>query len=191
MGASGRWRSSQLKIALGVLALHLAIVALLLMHTRSPRAIDAAPTIAVQIVILPPTEAPHAMANSVHLKRLKVDMGIALSPPTLDASSLPPPSSGGYGDGPGVNWTAEARRAVSAFEIRRDQHVTHAEFGQSPWEGWLPQQEHRAGDKLRTDNGDWIVWVDANCYQVAKWYGGVPLQPASSARTFCLPKGNQ
>jgi hypothetical protein len=181
----------RLAIALGVLALHVAIVALLLMPGRSPVGPIATTPNAIQVVFFPPTPAPKASANSVHMKRLKVDVGIALTPPSLDASSLPPPSSGSYGDGPGVNWPAEARRAVGAFEIRRDQHVTHAQFGQSPWEGWLPQQEHRAGDKLRTDNGDWIVWVDTNCYQIAKWFAGASVPAVGPPRTICLEKDNQ
>ena len=173
---------------MGVLALHGAIIALLLALSRSPDGPGTAPLPgAIQVVLLPPTPAPEASAKSVHLKRPKVDLEIALAAqPTLDASELPPPSSGAYGDGPGVNWTAEARRAVSAFEIRRDEHVTHAQFGRSPWEGWLPQQEHRAGDKLRTDNGDWIVWVDANCYQIAKWHAGPAVQTVAPPRTVCI-----
>ena len=187
MTASSGWKSSRLAAGLGVLVLHAALIAWFLIWSRSPARLGADPSPgALQIVFLPPTPAPEASAKSVHLKRFKVDVGIALAPPTLDASALPPPSSGAYGEGPGVNWAAEARRAVRAFEIRRDEHVTHAQFGQSPWEGWLPQQEHRAGDKLRTESGDWIVWVDANCYQIARWHAGAPVQVVSPPHTICL-----
>jgi hypothetical protein len=115
---------------------------------------------------------------------LIVSVGIALAPPTPDASSLSAPASEAGGDGDGVNWAAEAHRAVKAFEIRRDQHVGHA-FGPSAEDVAPPPQKHRAGDRSRTDNGDWIVWIDAACYQVATWHAGAPTQDSTPPRTIC------
>jgi len=31
---------------------------------------------------------------------------------------------------------------------------------------WLPARHH-PGDQFKTASGDWIVWINASCYQVA------------------------
>jgi hypothetical protein len=170
------------------LALHLAVVALLLMQTRSPPGIPInAP--AVEVVFLPPTKVPTARADGAHLQRMKVDMGMSLAPPTVDSSSPAASAGGSNGGTPGVNWAAEARRAVKAFEIRRDEQVTHATLGLSLWDGWLARQPHHAGEQMRTDSGDWIVWIDSDCYQVAHWYTGAP-QNAEPPTTTCVGTGS-
>ena len=171
-----------------VLALHLAVVALLLMHTRSLPGFPAdAP--AIDVVLLPPLKAPTARADGAHLPRMKVDMGMSLAPPTVDTSSQAASAGGSHGGTPGVNWAAEARRAVKAFEIRRDEQVTHATVGLSLWDGWLARQPHHAGDQMRTESGDWIVWIDSNCYQVAHWYAGTP-RDADPPTTTCVGTGS-
>jgi hypothetical protein len=168
-----------------VLALHFAVIALLLMQTRSPPGSPTAASPALEVTLLPPLKVPTARADGAHLQRMKVDVGIALAPPTVDSSSQAAAAGGSRGGTPGVNWAAEARRAVEAFEIRRDQQVTHASVGLSLWDGWLARQPHHAGDQMRTDNGDWIVWIDSNCYQVAHWHPGAP-QNSDPPTTVCV-----
>jgi hypothetical protein len=167
------------------LALHFAVVALLLIQTRSPPGSPTAAAPALEVTLLPPLKVPTARADGAHLQRMKVDAGMSLAPPTVDSSSQAAPAGGSRGGTPGVNWAAEARRAVEAFEIRRDQQVTHASVGLSLWDGWLARQPHHAGDQMRTDGGDWIVWIDSNCYQVAHWYPGAP-QNSDPPTTTCL-----
>jgi hypothetical protein len=168
-----------------VLALHLAVVALLLMGTRSPPGSPSAAGPAIEVMVLPPPKMPTARADGAHLQRLKVDVGMSLAPPSV-ASSWQSESAGGSDGGtPGVNWAAEARRAVKAFEIRRDQQVMHSTLGITLWDSWLARQPHHAGERLRTDNGDWIVWIDSNCYQVAHWHAGRP-QDADPPTTTCV-----
>jgi hypothetical protein len=155
------------------LALHLAVVALLLMGSRSPPVFPSAVP-AVEVMIIPPPKMPTARADGAHLQRLKIDMGISLALPSLDASWQSASAGGSDGGTPGINWAAEARRAVKAFEIRRDQQVTHETLGISLWDSWLARQPHHTGERLRTDDGDWIVWIDSDCYQVAHWHAGKP-----------------
>jgi hypothetical protein len=138
-------------------------------------------------MFLPPMKVPTARADGAHLQRMKVDIGMSLAPPTVNSSSQAASAGGSNGGTPGVNWAAEARRAVKAFEIRRDEQVTHATLGLSLWDGWL--QPHRAGEQMRTDSGDWIVWIDSNCYQVAHWYAGAP-PDADPATTTCVGTGS-
>jgi hypothetical protein len=83
-----------------------------------------------------------------------------------------------------VNWAAEARRAVEAYEIRRDRPPSNVIAGASRDE-WWPPRGHRAGDRYKTENGDWIVWIDANCYQIASWHPGDPSIGVPPLRTIC------
>jgi hypothetical protein len=166
--SASRWSA-----VIAVLALHLGVVALLLMERRSPPGVLSADP-AIEVMFLPPVKMPTARADGAHLQRLKLDIGLSLAPPSVD-SSWPSASAGGSDGGtPGINWTAEARRAVRAFEIRRDQQVTHGTLGISLWDSWLARQPHHAGERLRTDSGDWVVWIDSDCYQVAHWHAGRP-----------------
>jgi hypothetical protein len=137
-------------------------------------------------MFLPAEKTPTIRADGAHLHRLKVDVGISLAPPSLDSSFQSASAGGSNGGTPGVNWAAEARRAVRAFEIRRDEQVSHATFGLSSWDGWLARQPHRPGERLRTDSGDWVVWIDSNCYQVARWHAGVPVQDEDPPPTICV-----
>jgi hypothetical protein len=83
-----------------------------------------------------------------------------------------------------VNWTAEAHRAVQAFEIRRNHPPGGAISSSTPWTDWWPQGRHSVGDQFKTPNGDWIVWISSNCYQIARWgpgaYGSTPPQTVCS-----------
>jgi hypothetical protein len=181
---SSAWNASRWSAVIAVLALHLAVVALLLMGGRSPPGFPSeAP--GIEVMVLPPPKMPTARADGAHLQRLKVDTGISLAPPSLDSSWQSESAGGSDGGTPGVNWAAEARRAVKAFEIRRDQQVTHSTLGISLWDSWLARQPHHAGERLRTDNGDWIVWIDSDCYQVAHWHPGRP-QETDPPTTTCV-----
>ena len=45
------------------------------------------------------------------------------------------------------------------------------------WEDWV-LREHHPGERFKTEGGDWIVWINANCYQVASWDPNAkPLSP--------------
>ena len=172
---------------MAVVVLHLAVVALLFMGNRSPPGFPTDST-GIEVMVLPPPKLPTARADGAHLQRLKADTGLSLAPPSLDPSWQRAPAGGSDGGTPGVNWAAEARRAVQAFEIRRDQQVTHSTLGISLWDSWLARQPHHAGERLRTENGDWIVWIDSDCYQVARWHGGRP-QDTDPPTTTCLSNG--
>jgi hypothetical protein len=151
------------------LALHLAVFALLMMI--SPARHPAAPIdSSVEVMVFPPTKVPKVRFENARPQRLNADTAITATLPGLTAPSLSPPSSGTDGIGSAVNWAAEAHRAVQAVEIRRN-HPANVAISSSPWSDWWPR-EHHAGDRFKTDSGDWIVWISANCYQVARWGPG-------------------
>jgi hypothetical protein len=171
-----------------VLGCHVGVIALLVAESASPKVGADAANPPLELIYLPPVKYPQALADNAHPKHVNVNVGLALAPPSLDGSSLPAPLSQNGGGGAGVNWTAEAHRAVKAFEIRRDEHVIHSLLGTSPWDGWLPLGEHHAGDKYRTESGDWIVWIDSNCYQIASWRDGAPVRDENPPQTICVNK---
>jgi hypothetical protein len=183
----GILKSSRLIALLVVLGCHLGVIALLVAGSASSKVGADAANPPLELIYLPPVKFPQALADSAHPKHVNVNVGLALAPPSLDTSSLPAPVSQNGGGGAGVNWTAEAHRAVKAFEIRRDEHVIHSVLGTSPWDGWLPLTHH-AGDKYRTESGDWIVWIDSNCYQIASWRDGTPVRDENPPQTICVNK---
>jgi len=139
-------------------------------------------------VFLTPATRPKVPVERARSPRVSTNIAVALAPPTLNSSVQIGPSSApdgaGSGAGSGVNWMAEARRAVRAFEIRRDQSKNSALSVSSAWDE-QGSHEHHAGDRSKTESGDWIVWINADCYQVASWRSGAPVSAAISPRTIC------
>jgi hypothetical protein len=98
-------------------------------------------------------------------------MAITVVPPVLDSLSFPlsqAPASSTNGEGSDVDWSAEARRALQAFEIRNHQPSGSKSISGGPEEDrWRSNAQHHAGDKFKTANGDWIVWLNSSCYEIA------------------------
>lgn len=181
MGQFDAWRPSALRcVALfAVLALHGAVLALLLEDHRGPVAAHPSGS-ALQLLYLPPAKAPKMLAASTPPKHLLADVGISVAPPSMDGLSAAAPLAQTRGGGAGVDWAAEARRALLAYEIRRDQGVEHASLGLTPWDGWLPAWQRRPGERVRTSNGDWIVWINGRCYEIASWHPGTSPGPETA-----------
>ena len=175
------WRKSRPIILLVVLALHGAILALLVAASRTVNI--ALPTEhSIEVMLIPPTKVPKVRAENTRRERLSTNIAIALAPPVLNSSLQSGASSSPDGHGSAVNWAAEAHRALRAFEIRRDQPPSSAISVSSSLDDWWPG-EHRAGDQFKTDSGDWIVWINANCYQIASWHSNA--MSASPPLTIC------
>jgi hypothetical protein len=152
-----------------VLVAHMAVLAALLLGSRT---IDTAASVnqSVELMYLPPAKMPTIRAESSLPRRLSADTAIPIAPPVLDATTTSPQAaaSGSNGNGTGVDWRAEARRAVQAFEIRG--HRPKSEYsmpGSAAEDSWWPRGRHFAGEQYRTSSGDWIVWINSSCYQIA------------------------
>jgi hypothetical protein len=115
---------------------------------------------------------------------LSTNIAVALAPPALNPSSQTGPGSAPEGRGAAVNWTAEAHRAVRAFEIRNHQTANSALSVSSSLD-MSGSREHHAGDQMKTASGDWIVWISADCYQIASWHSDAPAFGAISPRIIC------
>lgn len=183
MFESTLWERPRFATLLVVVVLHLALIALLVMTSRS-RNIHASTDPPVELMFIPPAKAPTLRAQIVRPKHLSAESAISLSEPLLTSPAGSAPASAADGNGSDVNWAAEAHRAVRAFEIRRDQPPNSAIALSSPWDGWTPRKHH-AGEQSRTVSGDWIVWINANCYQVASWHAGAPTIGATPPQTVC------
>jgi hypothetical protein len=180
--ANARGKSRPI-IFLVVLALHLAMLAVLLSASRT-LSVGLPTEHSIEVMLIPPTKVPKVRAANTRPERLSTNIAIALAPPVLNSSLQSGASSSPDGHGSAVNWAAEAHRALRAFEIRRDQPPSSAISVSSSLDDWWPG-EHRAGDQFKTDSGDWIVWINANCYQIASWHSNAI--GASPPRTICPP----
>lgn len=167
------WGKSRSLILIAVLALHVATVALLVWSTRTRTMIPATER-PLEVMLLPPKPVPRVRADSLKRERLSTNIAMASAPPRFDSSAQTSAGAAPNGHGAAVNWAAEAHRALRAFEIRRDQLPSSARSVSPPPDEWW-QLEHHVGDQFKTDSGDWIVWVSANCYQVASWHGTAAL----------------
>ena len=184
MDDANAWGKSRVIIFFVVLALHLAILALLATASRT-LSIVVPTEHSIEVMLIPPTKVPKVRFEDRRPQRLSTNIAIALAPPVLNSSLQSGASSSPDGRGSAVNWAAEAHRALRAFEIRRDQPPSSAISVSSSLDDWWPG-EHHAGDQFKTDSGDWIVWINANCYQIASWHSNV--MGASPPRTICPPQ---
>jgi hypothetical protein len=186
MNESKHWAVSRYAALAVVLILHASLLAALLLTPRI-RGLPASRASAVELVLLAPVNPPKARTTPAALKRLGGDAAITIAVPVPDSPSLPAsaaPASSSTGDGSGVDWTAEARRALQAFEIRTNQVSSNKSVSGRPEDdNWLPNAQHRPGELLKTASGDWIVWINANCYEIAT--AGPHVVGAALPETIC------
>jgi hypothetical protein len=178
------WGLRRYATVVAVLGLHAAFLALMLMasHARTNMAAAAQP---VELLFLPPAKKPEIRLQSSRPQRLSGVTLPSIGPPDLDSSAASVPAPGTDGSGSSVDWKAEARRAVQAFEIRKHQPPANRSVSGSPGDDILwPRVQHHAGDQYKTANGDWIVWINSSCYQAAGAASSVSaLEPLR--RTIC------
>jgi hypothetical protein len=170
MDESNRWGSLQYLTLLLVMMAHTALLAWLMMALRT-RESAAVASESVHLLFLAPQSLPKIRIDSVQPRRVQSRILLTNPPPLLEgvSSSTPAPASqsGSRDGGSGVDWAAEARRALQAFEIRNRQpagnnSVSRSSPAEQPW--W---PAHRPGERVKTEDGNWIVWINSSCYQVA------------------------
>jgi hypothetical protein len=170
MDESTRWGLSRYATLLVVLTAHTALVAWLVTALRTGDPL-ASSSESVQLLLIAPKIVPKIRVAQFRPRRIDSGSPLPAAPPTLDVPSSPSdsePKSGSSGsNGSNVDWGAEARRALQAFEIRsREPAANNSVSRNSPAEQpWWPA--HRPGDRFKTADGNWIVWINSSCYQVA------------------------
>lgn len=178
---SNVWGAPRFITFLMVVAVHLAVLALLTMESRIRTPAGLAND-SVELMLFPPAKLSKVRFQDARLQRVNADTAISTTLPGVTAPSLSAPASGTDGDGSAVNWAAEAHRAVQAFEIRRNHPASVDISGSTSWTDWWPR-EHHAGERFKTDSGDWIVWISGSCYQLAT--AGSGAIGSGPSRIFC------
>ncbi len=176
-------KSQRPLVLFSVLALHLAALTLLLAGTRTLMIAGVAER-PIQVLAIAPVKPPPLRIKNAVPQQWRTNIAVAFEPRLLASSSQAGPGSAPDGQGPAVNWAAEAHRAVRAFEIRSHQTANRALSVSSSLDV-SGSREHHAGDQMKTAGGDWIVWINANCYQIAGWHSDAPDLNAMSPRTIC------
>ena len=176
-------RTLRSTVLLIVLAVHLATLALLLAHSRTLNVVSADER-SIELVVLPPVKPPELKIDDTKPQHWSTNIAVALAPPALNSSSESGPATAPEGHGSAVNWAAEAHRAVRAFEIRTHQ-TTNSALSVSSSLDVSGSREHHAGDELKTASGDWIVWINADCYQIASGHSDAPDLGVISPKTIC------
>src|SRR6185312_7344984 len=169
MDQSRRWGLSRYVALLVVSGLHLAFLAALMTAPRT-RQFAWSANESVELVYLAPASFPKIRAENFHPKRLRGDTRPSMQPilPGSTASSVSPSAAASEGDGSGVDWKAEARRAVHSFEIRSHPPQGNYSVSGSPADDeGRTRTQHNAGDRYKTASGDWIVWINSICYQIS------------------------
>jgi hypothetical protein len=187
MHQSRGWGLSRYVTLCVVLALHLAFLAALMLTSRIP-GVHSAENDPVELVYLPPASFPKIRAENARPARIKGDRVTPMEPMLLGStgSEQAPAAAASDGNGSGVDWKAEARRAVQAFEIRNHAPESTNSLSGSPAEDWWwPRSRHNAGDQYKTANGDWVVWINSSCYQIAVAGGSAFAPGAMLPQTVC------
>jgi hypothetical protein len=186
MRESTFWRPPRFITLIAVAALHVALIALLIMAGAVQRSSGSYQP--VELVYIPAVPPPPVRAESGRPPRLRADITRSPVSPVITSAPSVSMSSGTGSRGLGVDWLAEAHRAVKAYEIRRDQPSDTTLSGKSPANDWWPEHGPHQGDRYKNDAGDWIVWISADCYEVASWHSVDPASYAGPAKIVCPKK---
>ena len=192
MDQSSDWGLARYVTLLVVVAVHLAMLAALIRGSRT-ESIALAQDLPVELLFLPPASLPKIRPENLPPKHLSANTGISIAPPALDSDSpsLAPTMSESDGTGGGVDWKAEARRAIQAFEIRTRLPPNENALSVSPAEeSWWPWARRRGGGPFKTPSGDWIVWITSNCYQIAAASANANASNGTLPHTVCLGKSS-
>jgi len=185
--ASNRWRAPRYLTAAMVLILHAALIAALMMTSQTGR-LAASTANSVELLFVAPVDPPKARVMA-KFRRQSAAITVTVEPPVLESLSFrisQGPASSSNGEGSGVDWAAEARRALQAFEIRNHQPAANRSVSGGPEEDhWRLHAQHHAGERFKTESGDWIVWLNANCYEIAHAGSGAYAHVAPLTEPIC------
>ena len=186
MDQSRRWGLSRYVALFVVSGLHLAFLAALMTASRTRQIAGSANDL--ELLYVAPASIPKVRAENFHPKRLRGDTTPSMQPilPGSATSSQSPSAAASEGDGSGVDWKAEARRAVQTFEIRSHPPQGNYSVSGSPADDeGRTRTQHNAGDRYKTASGDWIVWINSICYQISVTGASAYAPGALPPRTLC------
>jgi hypothetical protein len=189
MYESSAWDFSRYTILIVVLALHLALVALLARASRIGTP-GASIEQSVEVLFLPPPILPKVRSENARLRRERRYGNHGRS----SRSGLTPAVNAIFLQGR----TAEAQgglggKRVALQSVRDPQPSAPSNSsvsGGPAEEHWWPRGNHRVGEQYKTANGDWIVWINDNCYQIAVAGPSTMTPGAPEPQTICPAPSN-
>ena len=181
-----RLQPRQAAVWIGILLAHAGLISALLASEGIRRASREESKATIEVLLLPKPELPRVRSVAPPPRVLNLDQLNPRMPPlltNLSAEQAIAPGSTAIGRGAGVDWIAEARRAVRANDIRNEYSGYVSDKAAA--RDWWPEA-HRAGAMYKTANGDWIVWVNSSCWFVAGADPRAAERMASTAKITCL-----
>jgi hypothetical protein len=183
------WRPSRSRygVLLVVLAFHVAMIALLMASSKTLRLFLPTP-ILVEVVFPPPATAQRVRTDVSPSPPLEMTRVIPSIDATLNLSPALVPAAGTFGIP--IDWADQAHAVADSIVANTDAGESRLESDlTTPQKSIFPEPPaHHAGEQHRLDTGEWIVFINDNCYQVSS---AIPTVPAAlgygiGQSTFCL-----
>jgi hypothetical protein len=164
MDAAHKWGRSRYIALLIVSALHLGLVIALIIAAKNRILLTSAPN-PIELLVLPRNTTPEISVPPAPANRTKKATPAAAPPSsaiTIDALAAPADNAG-----PLVDWAQEARK-VAAGIAKQGSAERRKDSAPSPPSPFAPPPIHHKGEQYATGDGQWIVYVSDDCYQVSK-----------------------
>jgi hypothetical protein len=166
MDESQKWGRSRYFALLIVFALHVALVIALIVAVKTRGLLTPAPN-PIELLLLSPNTVPQTAPPSALVSRPKNVKSSAVPPSsaiTIDPSAAPVNNVG-----PLVDWAQEAQDVAAGIAKKSSAESRHDTApAPTPRSPYTPPPVHHKGEQYPTGDGQWIVFVSDDCYQVSK-----------------------
>jgi hypothetical protein len=145
----------------------------------------------IELVYLPPSTTPDTRPMPVLPHSLRQE---EVPTPAPSIINLPLPTLPNENAGSPIDWANEAHevaqatrggnaRSLDGHQQPEPNQPSKSIFGERP--------AHHAGEQFRTDDGQWIVFVSDDCYQIAGSFESLNvLGNGLGVQTYCAGKSN-
>jgi hypothetical protein len=176
-----------------VIALHCAVIAVLVASSKARRNLSASPA-PIELLFFPPSPAVAAAAAAAKIPsdtslpkptRTTHSNSVAVPELTLTPNAAAPQQSSGAP----IDWAREAQSVAAAIAAKPTSPRLKDETTTLPPKSIFPEAPaHHAGDEFTTVSGERAVFVSEHCYQVSR----TQLPDASNTGmvnpTYCIGK---
>jgi hypothetical protein len=185
-----RWTRSRYVALLAVLALHVAVLTVLVIAAKT-RILTTPAAAPIELLILPQKPTPTIPPPPTLPDRRKQVPATPVAPPP-DALTVVTPDSTSDVAGPPIDWSQEAHNAAAriakdapALNDRNPALQSNSPFAAPP--------AHHKGEQIPTADGRWIVYVSDDCYQVSKSMTSITnaTNNGMGLQTYCNRRSNK
>jgi len=149
-----------------VFAFHAALVIALIITVKT-RVLLTPVANPIELLVLSPKTVPQTAPSPALVSRPKKVTPSAVPPSsaiTIDPSAAPVDNVG-----PLVDWAQEAQNVAAGIAKESSAERRHDTApAPSPGSPFAPPPSHHKGEQFPTGDGQWIVFVSDDCYQVSK-----------------------